>query len=456
MKKIIFVLLAALLLGCACGCADYLDAEYKTTTAHVKKEDNNKLNETPDAEIFIQSGDVDSLTDAVIDLIRARDEYGIIRIASYNGDINVDAEEVCLSAAYESAYGAYAVYYVSFAVNNYVPYSEVKVYFTYKDNIKDDKYISAVADEEEARGRLETALRQYDSELVFFTSAQGVNTDFMQECIEELYFSGSGWLPVMPGITATSYPEEGDERIVELKFSYPYSNYRMNTMREKTENAMTELISRLEGMSEREALTTLCRILSEECEYVGYSATSGEYDRRTDKYTAYGALALGRASGEGYAMAVQLICRELGIESMVVLGRHENVAHAWNIVRIDGEYYHVDASLMAEKGEYNTFMLSDDRFASSYFWDLDKYPACTVDRLAGQEPVVPDEQPQPDDEPVEDGNEGETGNGEGSEESTGGVYEESDETGDGGAQSVLTEQGEAAVSDVPGAAPQTE
>ncbi len=427
MKKFIILILAALAWGCLCGCADYLDAEYQASSPHIIKEELPLAETAPDAEVYIPSGNITSLDDAVIGLIRARAEYGVIRIANYNGDINADAEAVCLGAAYESAYGAYAVNYVSFAVNNYVPFSEVKVYFTYKEGIKDDKYISAVDSAEEARSRVEAAMHSFSGDLTFITTAEEIDTRFMLDCVAELYFDGCAQSPVMPHVTAASYPEVGETRIIELKLSYPYSTYRMATMRDRTQTMVTELVGRLEGLDEREAVTTLCTILSTECEYAGYGTDTDEYDRRTDKYTAYGALALGRASGEGYAMAVQMVCRELDIESMVVLGRHENVAHAWNIIRVDGEYYHFDASLLAQNGAQNTFMLNDERFAQSYFWDLDRYPACTVDRLAGTE-TTPAAKPQtppaaendpPEDAPVvlpEGSGEGDGGDGSGTDD----------------------------------------
>lgn len=408
MKKIVLFLLAAVLTVLS-GCANFLDAEYQASTPHVKKEDSSQTEVLPDSEVYIESGDVDDLSEAVFGLIRSQAEYGIIRITSYDGDIDADAEAVCLNAAYNTPYGAYAVYYVSFAVNKYVPFSEVKVYLTYKDGAMEYSDIPVVESTESVRFRLEEALRSFGGTFTIATSAPDIDTQYLLECVEEIYFAGNVWFPIMPAVTATSYPETGEERILELKLNYPYSNYRMNTMRTNTEEALAEMVARLEGLDEWDAVARLCDILSEECDYLGYGTTSDEYDRRSDKYTAYGALALGRASGEGYAMAVQLVCRELGIECIVVQGRHENVAHAWNIVNIGGNYYHVDAALQAEMGPYKTFMLNDDRFAESYFWDTERYPACTVDRLWDQLPAVdqPAEEEPSEAEPTPDPETGE-------------------------------------------------
>lgn len=47
---------------------------------------------------------------------------------------------------------------------------------------------------------------------------------------------------------------------------------------------------------------------------------------------------------EGYAQAFQAMAESLGIESYIVTGDLEGGGHAWNAVKIDGNYYFVDAT----------------------------------------------------------------------------------------------------------------
>lgn len=47
---------------------------------------------------------------------------------------------------------------------------------------------------------------------------------------------------------------------------------------------------------------------------------------------------------QGYASATQYLLEQLGIQSAVVTGEASGLAHAWNLVRMDGEYYYVDTT----------------------------------------------------------------------------------------------------------------
>lgn len=65
-------------------------------------------------------------------------------------------------------------------------------------------------------------------------------------------------------------------------------------------------------------------------------------------HDAYGALVEGKAVCEGYARAFQYLLYRAGIQSLIAEGSGINPstgkseAHAWNVVKIDGEYYHTD------------------------------------------------------------------------------------------------------------------
>jgi len=61
--------------------------------------------------------------------------------------------------------------------------------------------------------------------------------------------------------------------------------------------------------------------------------------------SAYGVLVTGYGQCEGYAAAMALLCDKAGIPNYIVCGRNsEGSTHAWNKIRLDGEWYNVDCT----------------------------------------------------------------------------------------------------------------
>ncbi len=108
-------------------------------------------------------------------------------------------------------------------------------------------------------------------------------------------------------------------------------------------------------------------------------------------YTAKGVFENGIAVCRGYAEAFQLLMDELNIECRIVTGYAENTSHAWNIVQLDGEWYHIDTTFddpIDESNEslqdpysnlrYDYFLINDEQIFLDHVMDS-KAPACTSD-----------------------------------------------------------------------------
>ena len=98
---------------------------------------------------------------------------------------------------------------------------------------------------------------------------------------------------------------------------------------------------------------------------------------------AYGALVNGQAVCEGYADAFQYLLTQAGISSCVVTGTSKGEGHAWNLVKIDGEYYYVDVTWDDQDNGKNfyayfnvtTAQLEEDHTIIPEFYTL---PICTA------------------------------------------------------------------------------
>ena len=98
-------------------------------------------------------------------------------------------------------------------------------------------------------------------------------------------------------------------------------------------------------------------------------------------YTAYGALAEEMAVCNGYAQAMKLLCDLSGVECTMVTGKADGEEHAWNQVRLDDEWYHVDPTWddpepdVPERILYTYFNVSDEQLSLNHTWDEERFPA---------------------------------------------------------------------------------
>ena len=122
--------------------------------------------------------------------------------------------------------------------------------------------------------------------------------------------------------------------IIEMSPEYLFEGEALERARVAFEQAVNYFLSFLTpGMSEYEIEKTLHDKLAQKITYVTGAANA---------HNAYGALVDGEAVCEGYAEALQYLLQRAGIQSIQVYGSSRGENHAWNMVRIDGEYYLTD------------------------------------------------------------------------------------------------------------------
>ncbi len=97
----------------------------------------------------------------------------------------------------------------------------------------------------------------------------------------------------------------------------------------------------------------------------------------------YGVLVKGVGICEGYAKAMKLIMDRLEIPCLYVTGYADGEGHAWNMVAIEGRYYHIDLTwndpVMPNGSDvlrHDYFNVTDGEMGVSHTWDRDAYPAC--------------------------------------------------------------------------------
>lgn len=96
-------------------------------------------------------------------------------------------------------------------------------------------------------------------------------------------------------------------------------------------------------------------------------------DTQADCDNPYGVLKYHNAVCVGYATTFRLFMQMMDIECMVV---HDSyLSHSWDLVRLDGEWYHTDIYSDAGVGNYAHFNLSDNAQMGNQDWNTDFFPA---------------------------------------------------------------------------------
>ncbi len=110
-----------------------------------------------------------------------------------------------------------------------------------------------------------------------------------------------------------------------------------------------------------------------------YDYEGAKSPKRSMCHTSYGCLVEGKAVCEGYAAAFTYIMQMLDIESGVCTGSN----HAWNYVKLDGEYYWLDATWDDHDDDYplghTYFLINDEMLLRTRSFDLQQgfVPECT-------------------------------------------------------------------------------
>ena len=108
------------------------------------------------------------------------------------------------------------------------------------------------------------------------------------------------------------------------------------------------------------------------------------YDTSYKAYTAYEALVNRSAVCQGYALLTYQLLKEAGIENHFVTGTGDGQPHAWNLVKIENKWYHLDTTfddpVPDEQGRvtYSYFNLSDEQIARNHEWNRSDYPQATT------------------------------------------------------------------------------
>lgn len=137
------------------------------------------------------------------------------------------------------------------------------------------------------------------------------------------------------GYTYTQYTRDQEIQYITFSGRYVYDAEEVARRQKLIDAEVDNLVSRLMGYDEYE---TVKRVYEELILSTDYSMDSPDNQNICSVFLDK------KSVCNGYAKAAQYLLNDLGIPCIIVNGMTNGDTHAWNIVEIDGAYYHMDAT----------------------------------------------------------------------------------------------------------------
>ena len=360
LSTVICSLAAALLL---CGCGGVFDKEYVSITDYVPS--------TPDAESGEERVTVNNLNElkqAILDLVsQGTGEGNIYFDPSYDGNAKEDMADACWQVRTKDALCAYCVENISYDLNKIVTYYEANLNVTYSDawqtagDIVRLKYATGTED------AVLEALSEGTLRLVILIYRSTLAEEDMESLITRVYRKNPAAAPAAPKVGINMYSGSGMQRLYEINLSYGVSTAELEERREALAGLEPYAGLDTDALDAPHKALAAAQYMTENCRYTA----DGEDNN------AYSALIEGSANSEGLSLAYVELCRRLSLDCEIVYGQKNWEDHCWNIVALDGAYYHVDISSCIHDGMEAGFLLHDGQIWGSYRWNVASYPACS-------------------------------------------------------------------------------
>lgn len=211
---------------------------------------------------------------------------------------------------------------------------------------------------------------------------QWFNKRQFDKCINQANLMSLRIGPYYSGYKFTS--TTGDNLFIKMKIHFVYRFPRTTLLRylNEAENKATDIVNAV--------ITPNMNDYQKELALHDYIVNHAHYDDinyqnntvPNESYTPYGILIKNTGVCAGYAHTMRLLLNKNGIECIVVSGKADGGDHAWNIVKLDDKYYHLDVTWDDPVGKdqlrYYYFNLTDDMIAVNHAWDQNRYPRCNT------------------------------------------------------------------------------
>lgn len=361
-KRFTAAILSAALAFSLAGCGSIFDKEYVSVENYIPPA-QEKTAETEKVTVRNFS----ALKKAILEMVYQGDGVGSLSFdPNYDGDPLKDIEEACWQVRTQDALCAYCVVNISYEISKIVTYYEASIEVDYAASASPVSQIIRLPYAFSVEEILKDAMDNNQNRVVILINASSYSRDKMEKLVTDVYRSNPVCSVCEPKTDVFMYSGSSMQRLYEINLDYGLPEDELIRRKSQLKNLDVRSNTGAYNMDTAQEALAICSYLAENCELV---EDAGEN-------TAYAALIKNSANSEGIALAYVEMCHQLGIDCQIVYGQLSWQDHCWNIVCIDGEYYHVDVSACINYGIEQGFLRNDESMWNLYRWDTASYPAC--------------------------------------------------------------------------------
>ena len=335
------------------GCSLWMDGEYSSITPNRSQGEEN-------TEDVVSVGSYQQICDALTEIV----EDGVLENIFYTTGMTDRQIEYYMDMAIDyilrmNPVGAYAVEEITYDIGTNMGKQAIALNISYNHNRSEILRIKQAKDMNDVQALIRVSLENCASGLTVMV--KNYQAKDLVQFVEDYANQNPQVCMEMPQVSVSLFPELGQERVIEILFTYQNSRDTLRTMQQAVGDVFQSAHLYINpGAESSEKYLQLYSFLMERYEYT----------IETSITPAYSLLRHGVGDSKAFATVYAAICRQAGLDCQVVSGTKAGEAWHWNVLKTDGVNYHLD---LLECNAAGMFFLKTEEEMVGYVWDYSAF-----------------------------------------------------------------------------------
>lgn len=212
---------------------------------------------------------------------------------------------------------------------------------------------------------------------------ENVSMDELKDLVDNAYKS-NGYVHGTVDQIAYSLQNKGDQAVIEVMPTYRHTKAQEAIVTQKIDDISKKIMKAT--MPDVEKLKAIYDYIALESTYTENTTNS--------PYSPYTLLTEKGGVCQAYALVAYRLLEKAGFENYFITGEANGIAHAWNLVQLDGAWYHFDttwadpvfadaSSVYSDYVTYNYFLVSEQTILKDHSIDSGFPAAADADYVKG-------------------------------------------------------------------------